>query len=67
MTTATLTQPVPITAQLDYTRELLRVYRDIERESVSDEARAMAAAGVQALTAVVETLERVMASADDGK
>jgi hypothetical protein len=34
---------------------------------VSDEARAMAAAGVAALTAVVETLERVMASADDGK
>ena len=67
MTTATPTKPVPITAQLKYTRELLRVYRDIEREAVSDEARAMAAAGVQALTAVVETLERVMASADDGK
>ena len=67
MTTATLTQPVPITGQLDYTRELLRVYRDIEREAKSEQSREMAAAGVAALTAVVETLERVMASADDGK
>jgi hypothetical protein len=58
---------IPLPAQLEYTTELLRVYRDIERESVSDEARAMAAAGVAALTAVVKTLERVMASADDGK
>ena len=66
MTDSTIA-PVPIADQIAFTTELLRVYRDIERESVSDEARAMAAAGVAALTAVVETLERVMAAADDGK
>lgn len=66
--TETTTPPVPITDQIAFTSELVRVYRTMLLDPTNTAASQQhLELGARTLTAVVSTLQRVAASADDGK
>jgi hypothetical protein len=66
--TDSTTPPVPIAEQISFTTELVRVYRtmllDPTNAATSQQHLEL---GARTLSAVVSTLQRVAASADDGK
>jgi hypothetical protein len=66
--TDSTTPPVPIADQIAFTTELVRVYRTMLRdEADTAQSRQHLEHGERTLSAVVSTLQRVAASADDGK
>jgi len=66
--TATTMQPVSISQQIAFTGELVRVYRTMLQEpGIDATAQHHLELGERTMDAVLSTLQRVAASADDGK
>jgi hypothetical protein len=67
MTDSTI-PPVPIADQIAFTSELVRVYRTMLLDPTNAAtSQQHLEVGARTLSAVVSTLQRVAASADDGK